>query len=204
MSCEKPRARWRAGLFQPLSASLWISGVICTAVGVVLTNGLAGLLPHIGAALVLLGTSNGAVSALNLGSVFKLASGSRARAEALTKECINLQPRIEIIAQLLCADENAVRRTVGLTIIEVSREWNADLGVFFDRFLLCRTIAIARDQEAIFGPGSGSDPERENQLIKALYRLCQVPPADIATMLNRDLTSIRLVLGGSPQGDVRQ
>jgi hypothetical protein len=198
MSCVAPRPRWRAGLFHPLSATLWITGVLCTAAGAFLTGGLAGVLPPIGAAFVLLGTSNGAVSALNLGSVFKLTSGSRIRVESLTKECESLQPRIESVAQVLCKDPEAVRRTVGLAVTNVSREWSSGFGDPFSMFLLCRTISIAREQDAIFGDGSASDAERETHVMRALHSLCGVPVSDIARMLDRDIGDVRAALVGSP------
>ena len=197
MSCEAPRPRWRAGLFQPLSAVLWMTGVLCTAVGVFLTGGIAGLLPPAGAALVLLGTSNGAVSALNLGSIFKLANGSRSRIESLTKECIGLQARMDTVAQVLCVDSEAVQRTVRLTVTNVSREWTSGVGTLFQLFLLCRTITIAREQDAVFGDGSALDLERERRLIIALHVLCDVSVADISKMLDRDSAFVRGALLGS-------
>ncbi len=140
---------------------------------------------------MLLGTSNGAVSALNLGSVFKLANGSRTRVESLTKECAGLQPEMESVAQVLCGDPEAVHRTVGLTVTRVSREWTSGVGTLFALFLLCRTITIAREQDAIFGDGSAADPERERRVIMALHSLCSVSVADIAKMLDRDLAFVR-------------
>lgn len=203
MSCDAPRPRWRWGLFRPVSAALWIAGLLCTAAGVFLTSGIAGLLTPFGAILVLVGTSDGAVAALNLGSVFNLPNGSRTRVELLTKECVRLQTNMESIAQVLLSDPEAVRRTLGLTIAQVSREWTRGQGAMFSLFVLCRTIAVARDQDAIFGDGSAYDQDRERKAIKVLHDLCHASVADIAAMLDREVADIRGALVRSSPGDSR-
>ena len=200
MACEPPRPAWWIGLMRPLSASMWILGLSLVLAGILISSGWAGFLPPVGSALVLLGTSNGAVSALSLGSIFSLPNGSRARSDLLTKECARCQSRMESIADILCADAAAVRRTIGLTMERAASEWTQGPSGDFQIYLLCRTIYVAREQDDIFGSGTASDVEHERRLIVVLHRLSGLPVSLIAIMLDRDSSAIRSVLAASAAG----
>lgn len=199
MSCVSPPPRWWDGFSKPLSLVLCVVGIGCTVGGVFLASGYAGVLSAAGAAFVLLGTSNGAVSALGLGSIMNLPGGRRSRVEVLTSKCIELQAQMESVAQILCSNPEAVRRTIGLTVARVSREWVSGTDRPFDLFLICRTITVAREQDDIFGPGDAGEPSRQERLVQALHRLCQVPAPEIAAMLDRDLAFVHDVLAAGPR-----
>jgi hypothetical protein len=183
-----------------VNAALCAGGIACVLTGVITTGGWIGLIIPLGSVLFFVGSGNSVLHAHNLGSLLGLVDGAHARHEALTKECQDQRAGMRCIAEQLCADDAGVVRTLDLTTTRVCREWPLGIGTPFGVYLLCRTIATAEAQATLYGGlrTLAPDSDDERRVIHALHGLCDVPPAQIAHMLDRELSAVRAALATAP------
>ena len=190
MSCEAPKPLWSDGFRVPTNAAMFISGFVCLVVGVAVANWPAGLLPYVGSGLVFAGSTRAALAALGFGSVFEFLRGGRARLQSLTEECQGQLAKMEYLVERVCRNRTAVRQVITVATTTVCRTWTRGPGLAFQFYLFCHAILFVRT------PTKASavppwEPEREVEAIEVLHRVCGVPTAEIAQMLDRDVETVR-------------
>lgn len=197
MTCvpDVPPAWKRPGWL--LNTSIATAGLGVAAVGVVTTGTWTAVLPYVGSAMFLIGSSGSAVSGAGMGSLIRLIAGSPNRRAQLTQESQALKHRVADAAQPICSAQN-LPFVVEEASYLAAAEWPAGVTDAFRWHLLCRAVEVAKQRAAREDPAWTSlSPDQLTAVVASLHFSSRVPTTVIARILDVDATTVQACLSSA-------
>lgn len=200
MTCDPPsKPSWRDALFLR-HLCLFLIGLGVMAVGILVPDRWAGLLPPLGSLLVLIGSSGLAQADTAFRSIAALLSGSPEHRERLVAESRALEHRMVEAATPICPPAQ-VRFAIGEATLHASRTWRDQVNEAFRWYLMCQTVTIAYQKAAEADPAFLSlSPAQLQAVVVSLHRTSAIPAHAIARILDVDIDVVRQSLADSRGG----
>jgi hypothetical protein len=169
-------------------------GLGIAAAGVVSVGSWAGLLPYVGSALFLCGTSGSLVRTAGIGSILRLLAGAPERRARLTEEARAVQHRMSEVAEPICTGRQ-VPFVIDEACYVAAADWPDDVTDAFRWYLLCRVIEVAKQRAARLDPPRAVLTAAQLQaVIGSLHHTSRIPTAVIAGILDVDVSTVRACL----------
>ena len=170
------------------------AGLGVSAAGVLTTAEWTGLLPYLGSAMFLVGSSGGIASGSGMGSVVRLIAGAPERRVRLTEVSHSLEHRLAEVAEPISGPQR-VSFAVAEGCYVAAAEWSDDVTNSYIWYLLCRTIAEAKELAARDDPARATlTAEQLRAVIRSLHFSSRVPSEIIARFLDIDVETVRASL----------
>jgi hypothetical protein len=188
MTCDKPKPQWGSAFGRPVSVigcGVGSALLVCAVFMDWPTRWLA----YPGCVLFFAGLTTAVLRAYGFTSMRGLLGGERGRSEVLTAACDVELRHMRFLAEQLCNSPATVRIAIKAATKTACRSWVTGNAAAFRIFLFCQIVSCVRRHPEL--SADHRDPVEDANIYLVLYRVCRVPAAAIARMLDQDLQTVR-------------